>query len=141
MVALLEHLGIKMVVEDRGTNDVHGEVMGGWPVVVNRAISETHSLDYSPQDLTSSSLQFIETAISKLTNQLGARARGGVKKFGPGNKDELRKSSIEYGFKAPVSITLVPMFHHSLGKGDFYSISLSQLFYSLILFFLLISRM
>jgi hypothetical protein len=34
VVALLEKLGVFMVVDDRGTNDVHGAEMGGWPPVV-----------------------------------------------------------------------------------------------------------
>ena len=31
VVALLEDLGVNMVVDDRGTNDVHADEMGGWP--------------------------------------------------------------------------------------------------------------
>jgi len=35
VVALLEKLGVFMVVDDRGTNDVHAAEMGGWPPVVS----------------------------------------------------------------------------------------------------------
>ena len=36
VVALLEKLGVFMVVDDRGTNDVHAAEMGGWPPVVRK---------------------------------------------------------------------------------------------------------
>ena len=38
IVALLQSLGVRMVIDDTGTNDVHAAVMGGWPPVVLPAL-------------------------------------------------------------------------------------------------------
>jgi len=40
VVALLEKLGVFMVVDDRGTNDVHAAEMGGWPPVVSGLMAD-----------------------------------------------------------------------------------------------------
>ena len=119
VVALLQQLGIRMVVEDTGTNDVHGGVMGGWPKVVKEVISETHSLDYEPStDLSPSTYQSVKTAILKLDGELkGHSHRVKVKKHR--NQAAAEASKITYGFKAPVSMTLIPMFKEVLGKVRF----------------------
>ncbi len=39
-------LGVNMVVDDRGTNDVHADEMGGWPPVVKPVLSVTKGADY-----------------------------------------------------------------------------------------------
>jgi hypothetical protein len=45
-VATLEKLGVYMIVDDRGTNDVHAAEMGGWPPVVSPVMSHTKTADY-----------------------------------------------------------------------------------------------
>ncbi len=38
MVQILTELGVTMVSEDPETYDIHGDLMGGWPPVVNPVI-------------------------------------------------------------------------------------------------------
>jgi hypothetical protein len=39
VVQVLSELGVNMVSEDPQTYDIHGDLMGGWPPVVNPVIA------------------------------------------------------------------------------------------------------
>lgn len=52
VVDLLQRLKVRMVVEDRGTMDVHGSpymAKGGWPAVVRPVLDWSHGAGYDPQ--------------------------------------------------------------------------------------------
>jgi hypothetical protein len=100
IVDLLQSLGVKMIVEDNGTKDHHGEVMGGWPRVVKPVLSAAHTLDYEVESLPTDLRESTHNAIKKLL----ALCEIAVKKV----KGSARK--VKYGLKAPVSMALVPFF-------------------------------
>jgi hypothetical protein len=131
VVALLEKLGVFMIVDDRGTNDVHAEEMGGWPPVVKPVLSAMHSANF---DLAAVPRNVKEGTIAKMTRFLDSMRRqgsAGGKRLkdaadaaeeaavasGSNNGDSTRPRKagaafvargVAYGYKAPVSMLLVP---------------------------------
>ena len=164
VVALLEKLGVNMVVDDRGTNDVHADEMGGWPPVVSpvrraggrakrtsppppptlppthpatavahspptggclavyRLYSSPHTPHHTPAASLSQVLQAVHgadyevdsversvvdrtfTSLRALTTSLARKAS---------RYSNSKALGVTYGFKAPVSMCLVPFFHRA----------------------------
>jgi len=117
VVQVLQELGVRMVVEDKGTLDVHGfQLFGGegWPGLVSRVLNVTHSAVYDLKDIPDtlgaiayadlgSLLSNIETAADVLSQiEKGNLKRG--------------SSDISFGFKAPVSMLLIPFFRKHLPR-------------------------
>jgi len=109
VVALLEKLGVRMNVDDRGTNDVHADEMGGWPPVVRLVLRHTKSGDYDvdslPPDLVKNAVETMRPFISSMDTQ--------------GKRHPSKARGVSYGFKAPVSMLLVPFFLHEYGQLKF----------------------
>ena len=62
VVDLLQSLGVTMVIDDTGTNDVHGAEMvngKGWPDVVRPVLKETHSANYNVARLSQETVDFL----------------------------------------------------------------------------------
>jgi hypothetical protein len=121
VVQVLTELGVKMVSEDPETYDIHADLVGGWPPIVSPVIRHTHSLNYHPQLLTNRFphhsaeihslqrlLQQVEIDSHKPTSHV--LAQGGVL---PRASNAEGKNTL-YGFKAPVSMTLLPYWHSLL---------------------------
>lgn len=117
-------LGIKLVVEDPGTFDIDANEVGGWPPVVNAVLEETHSADYQLDQLSEDTLNKTNIAIQKILNKLSTdskrlfknkRGNGGVLPY----DTKYRINSIKYGFKAPVSMTLVPFWASTIENFKF----------------------
>jgi len=107
VVSLLQDLGVTMVIDDTGTNDVHGAEMfsgKGWPDVVRPALQEVHTANYNVEDLSPGTVDALSAQITNMNNAHVSR-KG---KWTRGDGAEL----IDYGIKAPVSMLLVPMFNH-----------------------------
>lgn len=114
VVKLLSSLGVLMVSEDPETYDIHADSASGWPTFVTPVISHAKSLDYDPvlfpdalkQSTTSSLMKIInKAAVDANKSQSFKLAVGGAL---PRPTDMKRVSSVKYGFKAPVAMTLVP---------------------------------
>ena len=50
VVQTLADMGVLVVSEDPETYDIHGDLMGGWPVVVKPVIQNVKTLNYWPED-------------------------------------------------------------------------------------------
>ena len=126
VVTLLQDLDVNMIVEDKGTNDIHafqiyrGE---GWPGLVKRVFNVTHSLNYKINDLPlelqaqsyadlSSMLSNLEVA-SDVLRKMKEKSNNNKK-----DKDSTKSTtSISYGFKAPATMLLLPFFQKHLPRG------------------------
>jgi len=108
-VKLLESLGVQMSVDDRGTMDIHAERggLGGWPVIVKKIlphVKEGGGTDYHVEDLPAG---VREEAIRWVTNLID------LYKPRQAYTGALR---VTWGFKAPISMHLVPVISHVLAS-------------------------
>lgn len=117
VVEVLTQLGVTMVSEDPETYDIHADVVGGWPKIVDPVISETHGLMYDPDTVKSKLRDQTNDRISKVLDRAKADskkpestvlARGG-KLNGP---EGVRAAGVSFGIKAPVAMVMVPWWRH-----------------------------
>jgi hypothetical protein len=113
VVEVLTQLGVPMVSEDPETYDIHADIVGGWPKIVDPVIAESHGLMYDPSTLSASVRKETTTRITRVLEQARADskkpeskvlARGG-RLAGPGG---VQAAGVSFGIKAPVSMVLVP---------------------------------
>ena len=120
VVDTLTELGVLMVSEDPETFDIHGDRMGGWPVVVKPVLRLTRKLNYSPEEISTTQPalhQRLTAALSGLLQQAEADshkptsyklAKGGALPL----PAEVGTRGVKFGFKAPVAMALVPYWAH-----------------------------
>jgi hypothetical protein len=92
-----------MVIDDTGTNDVHGPEMyngKGWPEPVKMILQEVGIGDYSIDQLSSSTRDSVLGEIDKMERVHSRKAA-----------NKLKTKKILYGIKAPVSMLMLPMFN------------------------------
>lgn len=112
-VQILEHLNVPILVQDRGTMDVHANEMydgQGWPALVSRVLNATRSASYDLEDIPDPVLRSAKTEIGKFIKSVQAAGRAIV---GAGS-GETWATSVSWAFKAPVSILLLPLFREQL---------------------------
>jgi hypothetical protein len=106
-----------MVSEDPETYDIHADSVGGWPQVVRPVVAQARSLNYDPDTFPRALHERIDAMVRKLVDKARADsvkptshtlAVGGAL---PKSKNSF-SSRIEFGFKAPVAMTLAPWFAH-----------------------------
>ncbi len=127
VVQILTELGVKMVSEDPETFDIHADLVGGWPTIVKPVVKQMRSLDYDPALIASSHPREYKKSTDefrRLLNQVDRDSHkptshrlaiGGVLPK-PSN---VEAKFIKYGFKAPVSMTLLPYWVHMLPHCKF----------------------
>ena len=107
--SILEQLDVPMVVDDRGTMDVHAKEMfngQGWPPLVSTLLEVTHSATYDVDDLPMSLKQLVIDELGRLMNELEKRGLEIVNKATKAGRKI--STSVSWGFKAPVSMLLLP---------------------------------
>jgi hypothetical protein len=107
-VEILRQLGVPMLSDDPISLDVHGDTMMGgmgWPPLARAVLRETRSSNYQLDHLSDSLRNMTITELTALYNKF--RIRGKKLK---GNVDK-----VTFGFKAPVSMLLVPILRQVLG--------------------------
>lgn len=123
VVGLLGELGVPMLVDDDGTLDVHapilfhGETEKGWPPLVRLILQQTHSADYTLESLPD---DVRERAIEELQNFEGSydpRVRQLLDSLE--STETLAAENVRFGFKAPVSMLLLPIFLETFGRIKF----------------------
>ncbi|CAM9975858.1 unnamed protein product, partial [Phaeothamnion confervicola] len=74
VVALLQRLGVPMVIEDYGTLDVHASYMvkGGWPEAVRPVLQLTHSPQYAVCDVEAPVREATLRAVKVLAEKMRA---------------------------------------------------------------------
>lgn len=113
-----------MVSEDPETYDIHADIVGGWPKIVDPVIAETHSLNYDPSTLSERLraetndrvLKVLERAkgdVGKPESRILAR---GGRLSGP---TSVHASGVSFGIKAPVAMVMVPWWHHMSSNFKF----------------------
>eukprot|EP00903_Cladosiphon_okamuranus_P010033 g9515.t1 len=118
VVALLQRLKVPMVVEDKGTMDVHGSpymVKGGWPVVVRPVIEWARGAGYEPKDAPEQLRRKTFEALRNLRAQMQESSR----RLRSPSKGEAKAKRVSWGFKAPISMLLVPFFEEAWGNAKF----------------------
>ncbi len=125
VVQFLTLLGVSMVSEDPETYDIHADLVGGWPPVVSPVIKYAKKLDYDlnidfPNDFKDTSLNKINQIISQVkidSNKPTSYklAVGGVLP----KPINIIANAISHGFKAPVSMTLLPFWYHIIPNLKF----------------------
>jgi hypothetical protein len=110
-VQILEQLQVPMLM-DNPTKDIDGVQLfngAGWPPLVSLILNHTHSADYSLTDLPISVLDTSSTEMVKLVHALNDWGRNKSESMGASAP---AAAHVTYGFKAPVSQLLLPLFQH-----------------------------
>ena len=107
-------------MDDEETLDIHAELLyhgQGWPPLVQRILNETHSGNYNfeklPTDIQSELLEQMRL-FQQHYDIRAARLLQGARKDG-----KTLPTAIEYGFKAPVSMLLLPLLQKVFGRIKF----------------------
>lgn len=117
VVEVLTQLGVSMVSEDPETYDIHADIVGGWPRIVDPVIAETHSLMYDPKSLsekvrseTSKRVQIVLEQAERDSKRPESKilAKGG-KLAGP---EGIHATGVSFGIKAPVAMVMLPWWRH-----------------------------
>ena len=140
VVQILAELGATITSEDPETYDIHADMIGGWPPLVNQVLKQTHTLNYNINDLSTTNIGGIKQSVQRLLNQAQSDSKkptsyklavGGALPKTVGSST----TGINYGFKAPVAMTLVPLwaemtsnfrFLHVLRDGRDIAFSVNQ---------------
>lgn len=151
VVQLLTMLGARFVSEDPETFDIHADVVGGWPAIVSPVLDHTHSVIYDPTAFPESLRNAITTKISNMLNKAKDDSTKPTSyKLAVGGALPLptpfRACRVDYGFKAPVAMTVVPwisyllphvMFLHVVRDGRDIAFSANQVAYRIQTLYLL----
>lgn len=112
----LIQLGIPMIFDDEVTMDVHGRSMSdgdGWPQIVRMVLDSVHSANYNVSSLPDNVKEIAFFHLNKLKKEL-------TRKFESRFRDGARvKSGVLFGFKAPVTMLLLPILREVFGTVKF----------------------
>jgi len=111
VVDLLLKLGVTMVIDDHGTNDVEGYELGegGWPPPVRKVLDASHSLNYEVDMLPAGVQQSVGTSIRNFLSSMASKAQQGWH-AAQMRRYNAKAASVSRGFKAPVSCALCLFF-------------------------------
>jgi len=126
-VQTLKELGVTMITESADTLDVHGEEMHvtdnenkqqiGWPPLVQMVLNATHSANYTLHDLPHS---VQARAISALLELKSSLLRMGEETRMLDGKSQIEiAAGVQYGWKAPISMVLLPLLQQIFGPIKF----------------------
>lgn len=111
-VDILGRLGVPMLVDDPGTMDIHGSTMfggRGWPPMVSSVLEEQHSANYDIADLSEGVRNSSQRELLKLKSKLDLRVSRLLQKIGTKNLTHSVVKGVSYGFKAPITMLLLPL--------------------------------
>jgi hypothetical protein len=111
-VDVLGRLGVPMLVDDPGTMDIHAAKSfrgQGWPPFALHALqaAEHHSSNYKISDLSPEAREQVEEELNKLKETFDRRSTR--LRIRAQNRSTLLSTNVEYGFKAPITMLLLPM--------------------------------
>jgi len=115
-------LGVPMRIDDKESLDVHGAIMfagQGWPPLAKAILNATHSANYNLSDLPADTLSTVKQEMQRLKDsfddwQLKFEQRYFVRQHL--NMTILRATDAAIGFKAPVTMLLLPLLKEVFGK-------------------------
>ena len=120
VVDVLTELGVPMVSEDPETFDIHADLLGGWPPIVHPLLQTTKALSYDPSELERTQ-PFLHRQLTAAVNKLVSKAaldshKPTSYKLAVGGllprAEKMSASGVQFGFKAPVAMTLGPYWSH-----------------------------
>jgi Sulfotransferase domain len=123
VVELMGRLGVPMLVDDTGTYDVHALVLGegdaeqGWPPLVRSVLEITRSANYELHELPPNALHRFRDQLTTLRTSYESRADELLQRISTNR--QTRPAIIQYGFKAPVSMLLLPLLLDVFGSIKF----------------------
>lgn len=120
-VEILGRLGVPMLVDDSGTMDVHASTLfdgKGWPSLVELVMNNTRSTNYEFEDLHARVQEKARSELEKLKDEYEGRAKELLAKKKQ-TLDKRAPEKVEYGFKAPVSMLLLPLLQEVYGSIKF----------------------
>lgn len=120
VVDLLGRLGVPMLVDDTGTYDVDASCLShgkGWPPLVQKVMEATHSAKYSLEDLPTHVLNQAMEEFETFHSIYQDRADRLLLEIRQSNRTVVSK--VNYGFKAPVSMLMLPILREVYGRIKF----------------------
>ncbi len=116
-------LGVPMRTDDSDTLDVHGAVMfqgQGWPPLAKSILNETHSANYELSDLSAETHETVKKQLKRLKDEFDAWQLKFEQRFRVRQKMNMpgvaRATHAAMGFKAPVTMLLLPLLKEVFGK-------------------------
>lgn len=126
-VQTLMELGVTMIFDDASTMDVHGEEMVlvdedgkkhyGWPPLVQLVLNATHSANYTVHDLPRDVHEKAVASLLRFKSSLLQKGKEARKLQVP--KVPISAAGVQYGWKAPVSMVLLPLLQQVFGPIKF----------------------
>jgi hypothetical protein len=119
-VDTLGRLQVPMLVDDAGTLDVHGQALfhgQGWPPLVQLVLNETHTANYNVSQLSARVRALVKIELDAFQAHYSVRAEKLIQAARAWNKSTAEH--VHYGFKAPVSILLLPLLTHQFESVKF----------------------
>lgn len=120
VVDALGHLGVPMLVDDAGTDDVHalGVLEGaGWPPLVKLVLEATRTADYEFGKLPRGVQNVLLGELNPLRQRYEGRADELLQTAKVNNRTVTSK--VHYGFKAPITMLLLPALRQVFGSVKF----------------------
>lgn len=120
---LLGRLGVPMLVDDTGTYDVDAlliagdEAEKGWPPLVRRVLEITRSANYELDGLPTHALRQFRDQLTALRTSYQSRADALLQRIDASRRT--RPTNIQYGFKAPATMLLLPLLLDVFGSVKF----------------------
>ena len=121
-VDTLGRLGVPMLVDDSGTMDVHASTLfdgKGWPSLVELVMNNTRSANYEFEDLPASVQEKARSELEKLKDEYDGRATELLAKKKLTLGDKRASEKVKYGFKAPISMLMLPLLLEVYGSVRF----------------------
>ena len=128
-VQTLMELGVTMIFDDASTMDVHGEEMMlvdddgkrhyGWPPLVQLVLNATHSANYTVHDLPRDVHEKAVAALLHFKSSLLQKGKDARKLQPPNYQVHQNAAGVQYGWKAPVSMVLLPLLQQVFGPIKF----------------------
>lgn len=124
VVKLLTSLGAIVVSEDPETYDIHADLIGGWPPFVYKVLRHTKSIYYNFDSLPANIQENAGRDAERLLKQIERDSHkptsyqlavGGVLP----RRQDADCSKMLYGFKAPIAMSMVPLWAHKLPHFKF----------------------
>ena len=110
----VRRMGVPMRVDDKESLDVHGAIMfygRGWPPLGNLILNATHSANYELDDLSNDTRTTATNELLKLKSQLD-RFQSQFYNIFPNIS---RATGVSVGFKAPITLMLLPLLNDVFG--------------------------
>ena len=123
--SIMKELGVPMWLEDKQTLDAHGSAMfemKGWPPLATLVLNATHSASYEVKQLSNETQTIALEELAKLKQKaalFAVRQRRRAEILSETYMSKPKAAGVAMGFKAPVTMLLVPLLKEAFGPIKF----------------------